>query len=155
MISSDDAESLSCSYMIASVGVLRDGVATTMKICTYKLLLKLAQRILNLLVQAWEHSLSLLNCLLLQTRVSIRELNHDEESSKQYFLDSQTTHLLSQNEVGILIIGSLAGFELSDLDILLLELLVVTAFLFDQTVEHRGGDCELRGSWHCGFARSI
>ena len=64
-------------------------------------------------------------------------------------MTSYFTHLLSENELGILIIGILASFELSDLDILLLELLVVALFFFDQTVEHRGGDCELGRGGHC------
>lgn len=58
-------------------------------------------------------------------------------------------YLLSQNELGILVIGILASFELGNFDILLLELLVVALFFFDQTVEHRGGDCELRRGGHC------
>lgn len=65
--------------------------------------------------------------------------------------DQTSTHLLSQNELGILIVGILASFELSDLDVLLLEFLVVTLFFLDQTVEHRGGDCELGRGGHCEF----
>lgn len=61
------------------------------------------------------------------------------------------THLLSQNELGILVVGILASFELSDLDILLLEFFVVALFFFDEAVEHRGGDCELRWGGHFGF----
>ena len=57
--------------------------------------------------------------------------------------------MLSQNELGILIVGILASFELRDLDILLLEFLVVALFFFDETVEHRGGDCELGRGGHC------
>ena len=66
-----------------------------------------------------------------------------------FFSISSNTHLLSQNKLSVLIVGILASFKLSDLDILLLELLVVALFLFDQTVEHRGGDRELRRGGHC------
>ena len=65
--------------------------------------------------------------------------------------DQNITYLLSQNELGILVVGILASFELSDLDILLLEFLVVALFFFDEAVEHRGGDCELRWGGHFGF----
>ena len=71
-----------------------------------------------------------------------------EKKNKRREKLGTSTHLLSQNELGILIVGILASFELSDLDILLLEFLVVALFLLDETVEHRGGDCELRWSGH-------
>lgn len=115
----------------------------------YKLLLKLAQRIADLLVQAREDSLGLLDCLLLNMVVSILRTTINIVNLGAQFLSNIITYLLSQNELGILIICIFASFELSDLDILLLELLVVALFFFDQTVEHRGGDCELGWGWHC------
>jgi hypothetical protein len=94
------------------------------------LLLKLAQRILDLLVQTWEDSLGLLDCLFLFMIISLLF------SINIRFCIGDTTYLLSQNKIGILIIRSLASFELSDFGILVLELLVVADFLFDQAVEH-------------------
>lgn len=58
------------------------------------------------------------------------------------------THLLPQNEVGILIISILAGLELGDASTLLFEFLVVAFLFFDVAVEHRRGDYERRGSGH-------
>jgi hypothetical protein len=97
---------------------------------SYKLLLKLAQRILYLLVQAWEDSLGLFDCLFLFMMVSLLF------SINRRFCIGDMAHLLPQNKICILIICSLTSFELSDFGILLLELLVVADFLFDQTVEY-------------------
>ena len=44
------------------------------------------------------------------------------------------THLLPQNEVGILIISILAGLELGDASTLLFEFLVVAFLFFDVAV---------------------
>ena len=58
------------------------------------------------------------------------------------------THLLPQNEVGILVVSILAGLELGDASTLLFEFLVVAFLFFDEAVEHRRGDYERRGSGH-------
>lgn len=58
------------------------------------------------------------------------------------------THLLPQNEVGILIVSILAGLELGDASTLLFEFLVVAFLFFDVAVKHRRGDYERRGSGH-------
>lgn len=75
-----------------------------------------------------------------------------QEKIREREIIRTSTHLLSQNELCILIVGILASFELSDLDVLLLEFLVVALFFLDQTVEHRGGDCKLGRGGHCGSA---
>jgi len=46
------------------------------------------------------------------------------------------THLLSQNELGILVVCILTGLELGDACALLFEFLVVAVFLLDVAVEH-------------------
>lgn len=60
--------------------------------------------------------------------------------------------MLSQDVLGILIVGAFAGFQLTDLDFLLFKLLVVAALFFDETAEDRSRDCELGRGGHFEFA---
>ena len=113
----------------------------------YDLLLKLAQRIENLLVQAREDGFGLLDGLFLSSKYQYVMGTPCRfpatEKRNRNCLIGDFTNLLSQNELGILVIGVFASFEFGDLDVLLLEFLVVALFFFDQAVENRGGDCEL------------
>lgn len=58
------------------------------------------------------------------------------------------SYLLLQRVLGILVIFALAGLELGDAGLLLLELFVIGAFFFDEAGE--GGSCygELGGGGH-------
>jgi hypothetical protein len=68
--------------------------------------------------------------------------------STSHETSSQKTHLLSQNEIGILVVGVLSSLELGDACALLIELLVVAFLFFDIAGEHRSGDYEGRRGGH-------
>jgi len=103
------------------------------------LLLKLAQRIENLLVQAREDGFGLLDGLFLSSKYQYVMGTPCRfpatEKRNRNCLIGDFTNLLSQNELGILVIGVFASFEFGDLDVLLLEFLVVALFFFDQAVD--------------------
>lgn len=63
-------------------------------------------------------------------------------------MSSQKTHLLSQNEIGILVVGILSSLELGDACALLIELLVIAFLFFDIAGEHRSSDHEGRRGGH-------